>query len=93
MSLCECRHSLAKHRAPGGPCAICGCQGFADQPQTPVRRNFTSLERAYGYAASAAAVQLKRWFVCYRVGKWYAIEPGMANAVRRNPAWPGKRRD
>lgn len=89
--LCECGHPLGKHRAPGGPCAACGCQGFANQPDIPVRRSFTELPAAYAYAASAAAIQLKRWFVCRRLGKWYAIEPGIANVVRRNPDWPARR--
>lgn len=90
--MCECGDPLTKHRAPGGPCMVCGCQGFANEPQTPVRRSFTTIEAAYAYAASAAAVQLKKWFVCLRVSKWYAIEPGMANVVRGNPDWPGARR-
>lgn len=56
------------------------------------RRSFPELNPAYKYAAGAASIQGRRWFVCKRIGRWYAIEPELADAVRNNPDWPGTRR-
>jgi hypothetical protein len=91
--ICECGHTRLRHsKDHPNACAVrkCQCVSFGDQPDTPVRRSFTNMQDAYAYAAGAAAIQGKRWLVCKRVGKWYAIEPGLANTVRSNPNWPGR---
>lgn len=91
--ICSCGHTRRHHHADEPhrcKATRCGCIEYGDIPDTPVRRSFRDLSAAHDYATGAAKVQGKKWFVCRRVGKWYAIEPGMANAVRANPKWPGR---